>query len=157
MFAVAIQSSHLTSVRCLVSFSQNQFALAQQLIRLRAPIDLPDNNGVWPIHAAAARGAVQLVAEILNHNAAQVNARTAKGVTPLHAAISKRERYATGLHTLVMGEGAHLMHSCRGYRPMASLLLERGADITATDDAGNQPIHVAASCGTRDPGGRLIS
>lgn len=42
-------------------------------------------------------------------------------------------------------------------RPMASLLLERGADITATDDAGNQPIHVAASCGTRDPGGRLIS
>jgi ankyrin repeat protein len=72
-----------------------------------------------PIHMAAERGDVQSVRDILKGDATLLNRRDADGRTPLHRA--------------VMGSAHEVM----------ALLLDRGADIEATDGTGSQALDVA--------------
>lgn len=115
---------------------------------------------------AAAIGRLDRVRELLNANAASVNAQSHDGWTPLHlaahfgqkevaayllskgAAVDARSTNAlanTPLHAAVAG----------GQRTCVALLLQNGADPNATYLEGLAPLHVAASNGD-DASARLL-
>ncbi len=82
----------------------------------RGPIAPAEDH---PIHMAAERGDVQSVRDMLKGDATLLNRRDSDGRTPLHRA--------------VMGSAHEVM----------ALLLDRGADIEATDGTGSQALDVA--------------
>ena len=111
-------------------------------------------EGVSLIHIAALNGDVEL-AELLVAHGANVNARNRDGATAFHIAIQMGNinlvralmthanvylgdrRELPPLHMAVMG----------GFVEIATLLLDRGANVRAIDPAGFPALHVAARQG----------
>ncbi len=77
-----------------------------------------ENDGLTPLHYAAA-GGHNAVAQLLLSHKADVNAKTKNGATPLHSAANM------------------------GRTKMAALLLAHKANINATNSAGQTPLNVA--------------
>ncbi len=84
-----------------------------------------------PLHAALAGKEDSALVRLLLEHGADVNARAALGVTPLHTAAS------------------------RGNAPLVALLLERGAKVDAHMDDGKTPAIVAADHGHPELAARL--
>jgi ankyrin repeat protein len=105
----------------------------------------------------------QIVMQLLTLGA-DVNAATARSITPLHAACSKLDRYVClsvactprcGFLTLRLLlchlSSLSLSVSLTRHRAMVALLLERGADLSAADAEGNRAVHITAACGMPEP------
>lgn len=95
---------------------EGNIALARLLLAHGATVNLADEQGATPLHAAAASGNVELVTLLLDKGA-DIHA-TASGWTPLHTAAMKKQRGA------------------------AELLLARGADVNARTGYGQTPLDV---------------
>ena len=91
----------------------------------KADVNVKDNDGLTPLHAAAAKG-YRDVAEVLLAGGADFNTKTGRGYTPLHAA----------------AEGGH--------RELAELLLTSGADVWDKDNKGESPWDWALADGRAD-------
>ncbi len=77
---------------------------------------------IKPLHAAAGKGAREVVAYLVRKGA-QVNAKDLSGLTALHYA------------------------ACGGSEEVCSLLIKKGADVIAKNDEGATPIFQAVVCG----------
>ena len=96
-----------------------------------------DDEGMTPLHLAAAdRGRVQVVRVLLEHGA-NVGAEDKKGRTPLHDAADYRRIYG------IFG-GAY---DVSGKAEAVRVLLEHGANAGAEDNEGRTPLHKAAAYG----------
>jgi ankyrin repeat protein len=93
-----------------------------------------DDEGVTPLHLAAADyGRVEVVRVLLEHGA-NVGAEDNKGRTPLHEAADYRR-----IETNERVEGY-----VSGKVELVRVLLEHGANVGAEDSEGRTPLHVAA-------------
>lgn len=93
-------------------------AFVAELVRAKAKIADAENEGDTPIHAACAKGHVNIVMLLLEHGT-PVNSENQLQQTPLHLAF----RY--------------------GKQAVARLLISRGASLRATDIHGRTPLHYA--------------
>ncbi|MBT2502387.1 ankyrin repeat domain-containing protein [Curtobacterium sp. ISL-83] len=106
---------------------QNNSTGALQLIAAGAVVDAPDYLQFTPLHFAAQEFSVE-VATILLDAGAQVNARNVYGNNPLFTAV----------------------FNSRGRGELVQLLLSRGADAAAVNNAGQSPIGLARLIGNYD-------
>jgi len=98
---------------------ENRTALVEHLIRCGARCDTKDVHGYTPLHGARSKEAV----ELLVAGKADVSARDNYGLTPLHNAV------------------------LNGNEPVASALIDGGAELQAVDDKGGTPLGIAQEYG----------
>ncbi len=114
------------------------------------------------IFEAAAFGRTGRLAEMIEDDPQQVNARSNDGFTPLHLAVFGRQEPAARLlveagadvEALSNGEIARVRPlgtaAFVGSAPLARILLEAGADANAPGDGGFTPLHTAARNGDEE-------
>jgi cytohesin len=117
---------------------------------------LLSHEGATPLHFAAQGGHVELCRWLIDL-CANVEARTAEGLTPLHSATWLTDApdvvellLARGsAPNVANGVGATPLHNAVRHRSGRSvtLLLRHGADVEAKDRQGMTPLHVAALVG----------
>jgi hypothetical protein len=117
------------------------------------------------IHTAARRGDIVMVTAILDRHPHLLNARDARGMTPLSAAAWESR---LDVVALLISRGADLDAKnavgltplfCaldRGRRSLAQILMDAGADVHATGFRGRSMLHMAARAGMRSICRRLI-
>lgn len=122
-------------------------------------VNAVNNNGSTPVHRAVGSpwGDPQAI-ELLVDRGADISARTKKGETPLHIAARRAE---PEIVATLLGRGADAdlsTPSDSGDTPLHSavksedpkvitLLVEAGADVSAGNDLGFTPLHLAAQYG----------
>jgi hypothetical protein len=112
------------------------------LLRSGAKVDPPSRA---PLHIAVITGEVSAVRVLLDHGANIERKHARGGWTALHlAAVANRA-------TENPGRVSKTQHEPR----VVELLLDRGANVTATDDSGNTPLHLAARNGAL-PAAKLL-
>ena len=90
------------------------------LLKHKADVSARNYAGVTPLHLWTLRGADTTAVELLLAHGAVINSRaTMQGWTPLHGAVSS------------------------GRMDLVEVLLQRGANVGAKDDAGRTPLQVA--------------
>ncbi|KAK0099478.1 hypothetical protein ONS96_008315 [Cadophora gregata f. sp. sojae] len=122
-----------------------------------ASIDAEDNNGIRPVHLAAATSEQHLW-KLLNHGA-DIQAVTYEGLNLLHVSARTRQPNIVGLliERLRESDGLSLLnavdysgrttlhYACRSGRPeTVSLLLNSGADVSIMDKELLTPLHACA-------------
>ena len=132
--------------------------VALYLIKHGAYVNTAGNKGRTPLHLASYNGMPQ-VAKAIIAKGGNVNASTNDGATPLHsAAIGIKNN--THLLKILLTKGANinagkdsvigtpLLYSARyGDVDIANILVNNGADISATDESGNTTLHIASQFG----------
>lgn len=166
----AIEAGQIDTVRELISGdrtlvdSRNGSGLSAVLVATyygRSEIArlLIDTGAHLTIHEAAATGAQERVEQILQKDSAAINSYSADGWTPLHLAVFFGR---VNIVHLLHSKGADLnavskndqrvrpLHSALANpnnAAVAQLLIDYGADVTATQAQGYTPLHYAASNG----------
>ena len=126
------------------------------------PVNEKDEYGNTALHLVAQAGERE-IAQLLIDKAADVNAKTIYGHTPLHRAASKE------VAELLISKGADVnvtdsfasmapLHWAVSYgnREVAEALLEGKANIEAKDKHGSTPLHLTASNGRKEAGEFLL-
>ncbi|WP_264736308.1 ankyrin repeat domain-containing protein [Wolbachia endosymbiont (group A) of Rhinocyllus conicus] len=97
-------------------------ALSQSILEDGEDIYAQDENGMTPLHHAAANGDIK-TAKYLIDNGADVNAQDKDSVNPLHCAVENNNK------------------------ELAKLLIKHGADVDARNRNEHTPLHYAATHG----------
>ena len=124
------------------------FEAAEVLLKHGAEVHAKDSSDLMPLHYAAKWNA-SATAEVLLRHGADVQAKDSSGSTPLHWAAVENDEGTLRERTAV--EAAffyvYIPRSRASVRTsvMAELLLGSGAAVDAKNDAGDTPLHVAAS------------
>ncbi|KAI4461684.1 no mechanoreceptor potential c isoform d-related [Holotrichia oblita] len=127
--------------------------LVNNLLGNHARVDVFDNDGRSALHLAAEKGYIQVCDSLLS-NKAFINSKSRNGRTALHLAalngftdlvkfLIKDHNAVIDILTLKKQTPLHLAAGA-GQIGVCKLLLELGANIDATDDQGQKPIHAAA-------------
>ncbi|KAK9721817.1 Ion transport protein [Popillia japonica] len=127
--------------------------LVNNLLANHARVDVFDNDGRSALHLAAEKGYIQVCDSLLS-NKAFINSKSRNGRTALHLAamngftdlvkfLIKDHNAVIDILTLRKQTPLHLAAGA-GQIGVCKLLLELGANIDATDDQGQKPIHAAA-------------
>lgn len=127
---------------------------AMAFIRKGIPIHMPNKAGAKCIHMAAIRGHVEVVKAIVAKGE-NVDCRTKDGLTPLHLAVkfSQHEVVETllglganlQLKTGKLGETPlHIATMVKDGEACVDLLIKSGADVDATEQKQETPMHFAA-------------
>lgn len=117
-----------------------------------ARVDVFDNEGRSALHLAAEQGYLPVCDSLLT-NKAFINSKSRNGRTALHLAamngyihlvkfLIKDHNAVIDILTLKKQTPLHLA-AAAGQIEVCKLLLELGADIDATDEGGQKPIHAA--------------
>jgi ankyrin repeat protein len=134
----------------LFSAYANNQTLAEPLIAHKADVNVKDNKGVTPLHWAARMHNADMV-ELLLTNKADIDARDNNGETPLHWAAKTLSDATAGL--LKHGkwntdDWLSFSNSLdEEYTGVAGLLLTNKADVNATNNNGETPLHLATDIG----------
>jgi len=107
-----------------------QVEVAKRLLAKGADVNVRNEKGGSPLHAAACKGQPEMI-EFLIAKGAKVNARANNGQTPLHKAANG------GDHKGNKPGSGHLA--------AAKVLLKNGADRTAKDKSGKSPLDLAGT------------
>jgi ankyrin repeat protein len=111
-------------------------------------VNQPDPDGDYPLHVAARRGRVVISKELLSHGA-DPNAENLAGATPLRVALGEGK---TQVAQVLAEKGAaddpqdllfDLVRDGVTDRDSLKFLVDRGADVNATDADGDAPLHIA--------------
>ncbi len=120
-----------------------------------AEVNVKDNTGLTPLHAAAKDGCFTTL-EILLERGAEVNVKSEDGVTPLYLAAHRED---PRMFELLVAHGADIharedngvtvLHAAasQGRVDTAELLLNKGLKVDVTSEEGITPLHVAAENG----------
>ena len=129
--------------------------VAAVLLENGAEIDAKSNNEETPLHLAAEFNA-SVVASLLLANGADVNAQDFLLVTPLHRA-AEHNALETASLLLENGVNVNVVREYYGETPlhravysydnpnMVSFLIEKGANVDATNTQDGTPLHYAAA------------
>ena len=140
---------------------------ARELIENGAEVNQTksDDDATTSLHAAAAKGNVEMVRLLLKHGA-DVEAKDGDAQTALHIAASKG--HAAVVARLIKAgcvvdekanHGATALHLAarKGHDDVVDALLESGLDIQVIDGKGATPLHAACSGGDEDVVALLLS
>lgn len=111
-------------------------AVVVLLLERGARVHVTDAEGRTPLHAAARGGNPDVVAQLLRHGAS-ADTRDNQGLTPLMVAAGSAEK--------------------DGASKVAQALLQASNNVTAVDPRGRSALHWAASTGSADFVGTLIT
>ena len=135
----AAYCGHLDVVRVLLS-------------EFKADVNAPTSNyGETPLHQAADRGHLDVVRVLVSEFQADVNACTSSGSTPFDVAVNKcNDKTAVVMlnefHCDTKGGTPYIHKACqRGLVNLVRALVQKHGTgiVTARDDEGNTPLHVA--------------
>jgi len=136
---------HQGSVESLISIGNTCFPAEEEAF--------PPDSGITALHSAALDGQVDAVAMLLK-GGADCNARSALGVTPLHAAVDHPDvaealiRAGAEVNAKdVAGRTALAWATRSGRADAVELLLRNGAEVNTADVDGQTPLHCAARRG----------
>ena len=126
--------------------------IAELVLSLEAPVDLPDAFGETALMQAAACGHRDLVRWLLQRGGANANATTRAGATALLLAVDRGSPAHEDVARVLVGEGGADVNAAnrwgvtplhlaafRGLLAMARLLIELGADQELRDHKGHAP------------------
>ncbi|KAK5657168.1 hypothetical protein OQA88_3225 [Cercophora sp. LCS_1] len=153
---------------------KNTVGTLQKLLYRESDIHAPDKEGLTPLHIAARHGNLVAVEWLLSKGAdpartdesgrtalhlaaASVSADSTDIITLLLPSVDINTRDSadmTALHHVFWSYDHQEMRGCN-FDPVvavanAKLLLRRGSDLEAVDNAGNTPLHWAASRGVKE-------
>lgn len=122
---------------------------ARLLLRGGADPDVKDEFGYRPIHTAAMKGLLPMLAVLAEHGA-DIEARSARGETPLKVAAGNNE-VGSARVLVELGANARVVEwekgECALHNMMcvetARVLVEAGAEMDVRDKQGRTPLHVA--------------
>ncbi|MDB4961704.1 MAG: histone-lysine N-methyltransferase EHMT1-like [Myxococcales bacterium] len=121
----------------------------KRLIKVGAAVDTADagDHDFTPLMVACMENQLE-AARVLLAAGARVNARDDDGSTVLHWAVFGARPVEIHLY-MEMGEPHDTVWEPRPTAPVVELLIQRGADINATDKSLNTPLHQAAMMDAR--------
>ncbi|CAH1101713.1 unnamed protein product [Psylliodes chrysocephalus] len=136
----------------LIAARKGHIDLVNNLLANHARVDVFDLEGRSALHLAAEQGYLQVCDSLLTHKAF-INSKSRNGRTALHLAamngyihlvkfLIKDHNAVIDILTLKKQTPLHLA-AAFGQIEVCKLLLELGADIDATDEQGQKPIHAA--------------
>ncbi|KAJ8969600.1 hypothetical protein NQ317_011314, partial [Molorchus minor] len=136
----------------LIASHKGHLDLVNNLLANHARVDVFDNEGRSALHLAAEQGYLPVCDSLLT-NKAFINSKSRNGRTALHLAalngyihlvkfLIKDHNAVIDILTLKKQTPLHLAAGA-GQIEVCKLLLELGADIDATDEEGQKPIHAA--------------
>nr|QDQ16921.1 trpn [Danaus plexippus] len=137
----------------LIACHRGHMELVNTLLSNHARVDVFDVEGRSALHLAAERGFLQ-VCDALLTNKAFINSKARNGRTALH--LAAMNGYAHLVKFLIRDHNAMIdvltlkkqtplhLAAAFGQIEVCKLLLELGANIDATDELGQKPIHAAA-------------
>ncbi|KAM5236178.1 ankyrin repeat domain-containing protein 27 [Ctenodactylus gundi] len=114
-------------------------------------VNVTNQDGCSPLHAAALHGRADLISLLLKHGA-NASARNTDQAVPLHLACQQGHfqvvKYLLDSNAKPnkkdMSGNTPLMYACsRGHHEVAALLLQHGASINAANNKGNTALHEA--------------
>jgi len=111
------------------------------LLDAAADVNAADVNGMTPLHEAALNDRADVVTALLAAGA-DVRVTDSDGSAPLHLAAAGREG-GVGLIGAMLG-ATPVEDDGKGRSEIVQALLDAGADVQATDNDGNTPLHLAA-------------
>ena len=117
-----------------------KLVVARMLFETGADVSAQDKDGWTPLHLASREGQLE-VAHILIERGVDVSAQDKNGQTPLHL-VSQKGHSEVG-RTLFGNVNALRPASQRGKLEVARMLIEHGADVSAQDEDGWTPLHLA--------------
>lgn len=137
-----------------------QIKTVRQLIKAGADVNKIDNAGATPLHLAAYGGSKQVVAVLLGEGA-DISAQDDHGNTPLHDVAGGMKFLKTRFHNADGGlkdrgpePGAYYLSSSPpktklgpGHVNVAKLLITKGLDSGAKNNAGISPADIARELG----------
>ncbi|XP_050428286.1 serine/threonine-protein phosphatase 6 regulatory ankyrin repeat subunit A isoform X2 [Adelges cooleyi] len=137
----------------LIACHRGHMSLVNTMLNNHARVDVFDNEGRSALHLAAERGYLKVCDALLTHKAF-INSKSRVGWTALHLAamngfadlcrfLIHDHNAVIDILTLRKQTPLHLAASA-GQLEVCRLLLDLGANIDATDDQGQKPIHIAA-------------
>ncbi|XP_045473083.1 serine/threonine-protein phosphatase 6 regulatory ankyrin repeat subunit A [Harmonia axyridis] len=136
----------------LIASHKGHDQMVNNLLANHARVDVFDIEGRSALHLAAERGFLPICDSLLTHKAF-INSKSRNGRTALHLAamnghvhlvkfLIKDHHAVIDILTLKKQTPLHL-GAAAGQIEVCKLLLELGADIDATDEQGQKPIHAA--------------
>jgi ankyrin repeat protein len=105
--------------------------VAQLLLERGADVNTADEDNRTPLHLASYHGRVEIVRVLLDGDA--TNSKAKQGWTPLHE--------------MAIGGENHSRDNLRHGVLIAQLLLERGADVSMSNDDNQTPLHLTSYFG----------
>ncbi|XP_050548255.1 ankyrin-1 isoform X2 [Daktulosphaira vitifoliae] len=137
----------------LIACHRGHMSLVNTMLNNHARVDVFDNEGRSALHLAAERGYLKVCDALLTHKAF-INSKSRVGWTALHLAamngfadlcrfLIHDHNAVIDILTLRKQTPLHLAASA-GQLEVCKLLLDLGANIDATDDQGQKPIHIAS-------------
>ena len=143
----------------LVIAANKSTAISVALVKAGAKADVANPSGYTPLHAAVARGELELCELLLSKGARPSRVKDESGNAMIHTAVSRE--YTRIARLLVnaradladqnsLGQTPLLLAAENGNQDLVRLLLSGGAGLDATNSSGHTALEVALSAGRLD-------
>ena len=138
-----------------VAASNNELPVTEMLLAAGARVDVRDEDGETPLHVAAdgnwKNGHPAIIETLMRYGAGSI-AFTVNGEAPIHLAAQRGHEDATTA-LLVAGadvnlrtkDGVPALLLAAEHTGVLNVLIEHGAEVTATDSKGRTALHLAAA------------
>ncbi|XP_055383981.1 ankyrin-3 isoform X2 [Condylostylus longicornis] len=148
-----------------IACKKNRIKVVELLLKHNASISATTESGLTPLHVASFMGCMNIVIYLLQHDAANPDAPTVRGETPLHLAARAKQ---TDIIRILLRNGAQVDVKAReGQTPLhvasrlgnidiVMLLLQHGANVDSKTKDLYTPLHITAKEGQEEVASVLL-